>query len=96
MYAPESVSSLFIIDSSIANAVASFFTPASQKQPQKITWQERASSDDTPNTLIVGKYLTEDDLKTKPSELKAAGKNRRKVAAFDLVRNSPEFSHHEI
>src|SRR4051812_3291086 len=39
------------------DAVSSFFTPASKKPPEKITWHERRVNDDTPSTLLVGKYV---------------------------------------
>jgi bifunctional polynucleotide phosphatase/kinase len=63
--------------------VASFFTPASQKAPEKIKWQERAYSDDLPNTLLVGKYV--------PANTSIKAQNldqmeKKKVAAFDFVR----------
>ncbi|KAE9377779.1 DNA kinase/phosphatase Pnk1 [Stipitochalara longipes BDJ] len=64
-------------------AVASFFTPASQKPSEKVLWQERAPNDDIPNTLLVGKYVPS----TEPSSaLKDEGINtkRLKVAAFDF------------
>jgi hypothetical protein len=67
----------------IENAVASFFTPTSQKPPEKIIWQERAPNDDTPSTLLVGKYEPSDTL----SDVQTSGK-RRKVAAFDFVSGS--------
>jgi len=62
-----------------SNAVASFFTPASQKPitTEVVTWQERAVDDDsTPKTLLVGKYtLSSNDTPTL---------SRSKVAAFDF------------
>ncbi|CZS90504.1 related to bifunctional polynucleotide phosphatase/kinase [Rhynchosporium agropyri] len=64
-------------------AVASFFTPSSQKPPEKITWHERAPHDDAPDSLIVGRY--------KPAKTSTQDKNltseeikRYKVAAFDF------------
>jgi len=70
-------------DSFVENSVASFFTPISQKPPEKvkITWQERGANDDTPPTLLVGKY--EPSGHSSPSPV--AGTKRRKVAAFDFV-----------
>ncbi|RDL37783.1 HAD-like protein [Venustampulla echinocandica] len=62
-------------------AVASFFTPTSQKPPEKIIWQERAPSDDTPSTLLVGKYIAADD---SASTTKAGDSKRNKIAAFDF------------
>ena len=75
----------------VATAVASFFTPTSQKPPEKIVWHERAPNENTPNTLLVGKY----DL-TKSHSASAAGSSlkemkRRKVAAFDFVSHGPNF-----
>ena len=67
------------------SAVASFFKPASEKPPEKITWQERAENDDKPATLLVGKYVpsdTVDPQSTAPFTLP-----RRNIAAFDFVRN---------
>ncbi|KAH8821230.1 polynucleotide kinase 3 phosphatase [Xylogone sp. PMI_703] len=61
------------------NAVASFFTPTSQKPPEKITWEERSPDDDSPATLLVGKY--------QPSELpevQASAEKGAKIAAFDF------------
>ncbi|KAH9896378.1 PNK3P-domain-containing protein [Xylariomycetidae sp. FL2044] len=58
-------------------AVASFFTPASQKPKDRTVWSERAPDDDTPPTLLVGRY--------EPESMGAADrKKRRKIAAFDL------------
>jgi len=66
------------------NAVASFFTPMSQKPPEKIIWQERAPNDDTPKTLLVGKYEPSDMSNSGQTSQSYAAK-RRKVAAFDFV-----------
>ena len=66
------------------SAVASFFKPASEKPPEKITWQERGEND-KPATLLVGKYVpsdTVDPQSTAPFTLP-----RRKIAAFDFVRD---------
>ncbi|KAL5363801.1 polynucleotide kinase 3 phosphatase-domain-containing protein [Aspergillus floccosus] len=59
------------IESSITKqAVSSFFTPASQRKPEKITWRI------VKNSLVVGRYAKETDHK--------AGSEKPKVAAFDL------------
>jgi bifunctional polynucleotide phosphatase/kinase len=63
----------------IENAVASFFTPASQKAPEKMQWQERGADEDSPRTLLVGRYVPAKDAGAD------SNKNRRKVAAFDFV-----------
>ncbi|KAI1826921.1 DNA kinase/phosphatase Pnk1 [Xylaria intraflava] len=57
-------------------AVASFFTPASQKPKDRTVWTERAA-DDAPATLLVGRFEPEED----PDQ---DGRKRRKIAAFDL------------
>ncbi|KAH8697178.1 putative DNA 3'-phosphatase Tpp1 [Talaromyces proteolyticus] len=54
-------------------AVASFFTPASQKKPEKVTWRIVNKS------LIVGKYASE----SKGTDKVHTGK-RSRVAAFDF------------
>jgi len=62
------------------NAVASFFTRASLKPPEKITWRERAPNDNTPASLLVGKYGfhgERTDSQKNPSKVK--------IAAFDFV-----------
>ncbi|KAJ4288893.1 DNA kinase/phosphatase Pnk1 [Collariella sp. IMI 366227] len=60
-------------------AVANFFTPSSQKLKDRTSWSER-SSDDFPATLLVAKYLPEDE------NLCAEDRTtkRHKIAAFDL------------
>jgi bifunctional polynucleotide phosphatase/kinase len=60
--------------------VASFFTPTSQKAPEKIIWQERGADEDSPRTLIVGKYQPTGLLP--PTTI---DNTRNKVAAFDFV-----------
>ncbi|KAI8945989.1 DNA kinase/phosphatase Pnk1 [Xylaria longipes] len=55
-------------------AVASFFTPTSQKPKERTVWTERGG-DDGPPTLLVGRFEPEGGEK----ETK-----RRKIAAFDL------------
>ncbi|KAI0451908.1 polynucleotide kinase 3 phosphatase-domain-containing protein [Xylaria acuta] len=55
-------------------AVASFFTPTSQKPKERTVWTERSGGDGPP-TLLVGRFESEGSEK----ETK-----RRKIAAFDL------------
>ncbi|KAK0712391.1 polynucleotide kinase 3 phosphatase-domain-containing protein [Lasiosphaeria miniovina] len=62
------------------SAVANFFTPTSQKPKDRTTWIERSSDEDTPATLLVGKYIPESG--QSGASLPAA--KRRKIAAFDL------------
>lgn len=64
-------------------AVASFFTPTSQKPPEKIIWQERGPNDDTPSTLLVGKYVPSSAPNSDSNDFNTATK-RLKVAAFDF------------
>ncbi|RLL94541.1 hypothetical protein CFD26_104270 [Aspergillus turcosus] len=52
--------------------VASFFTPTSQKKPEKITWRV------VNNSVVIGKYTTD------PGD-QPARREKAKVAAFDLV-----------
>ncbi|KFH42779.1 Bifunctional polynucleotide phosphatase/kinase-like protein [Hapsidospora chrysogenum ATCC 11550] len=56
-------------------AVANFFTPTSQKPKDRTVWSERGPNDDTPATLLVGRYEPEGVEDRTP---------RRKIAAFDL------------
>ncbi|OHW99065.1 polynucleotide kinase 3 phosphatase [Colletotrichum incanum] len=58
------------------NAVANFFKPASQKPKDRTIWTERAPNDDTPATLLVGRY--------EPENTPTESEKRTKVAAFDL------------
>jgi bifunctional polynucleotide phosphatase/kinase len=59
------------------NAVANFFTPASQKPKERTVWSERGPNEDTPATLLVGRY--------EPEGAEDKSSTRRvKVAAFDL------------
>lgn len=66
------------------SAVASFFTPTSQKPKERTTWAERAPSiskqddNDEPATLLVAQYNPEDKAEREPPS------KRRKIAAFDL------------
>ncbi|KAL2073223.1 hypothetical protein VTL71DRAFT_10547 [Oculimacula yallundae] len=64
-------------------AVASFFTPSSQKPPEKITWHERAPNDDTPASLVVGRYEPIRD-STKDEKSTSEDFKKHKVAAFDF------------
>ncbi|KAI0393237.1 DNA kinase/phosphatase Pnk1 [Xylariaceae sp. FL0594] len=61
-------------------AVASFFTPASQKPKDRTVWSERAPDDDrSPPTLLVARFEPEHMQETEEDRRK-----RRKIAAFDL------------
>ena len=62
----------------LESAVASFFQPTSQKPKERTSWSERAPDDDTPATLLVGRYEPE-------GMGDADGAKRGKIAAFDLV-----------
>ncbi|KAL7793815.1 PNK3P domain-containing protein [Trichoderma ceciliae] len=59
------------------SAVASFFTPASQKPKDRTLWSERGPTDDVPATLLVGRYQPE-------NRDEGCQSKRRKIAAFDL------------
>lgn len=63
--------------------MSNFFTPASQKPPQKISWQERAPYNGATNTLVVGKY--EPTTNDGSTQLGLPKDRRCKVAAFDFV-----------
>ncbi|KAH7356726.1 polynucleotide kinase 3 phosphatase [Rhexocercosporidium sp. MPI-PUGE-AT-0058] len=67
----------------VETAVASFFTPSSQKPPEKITWQERAPNDDAPDSLVVGRYEPATDF-TKDQKPTDGEMKRYKIAAFDF------------
>ncbi len=54
--------------------MSNFFTPASKKEPEKITWRIINES------LFFAKYEPDTDSKSNTPPLK-----RRKIAAFDLV-----------
>jgi len=56
------------------NAVKSFFTPASQKAPEKTRWTTAH------NTLLIAHYATSPDVEQERRRHK-----RRKIAAFDMV-----------
>jgi bifunctional polynucleotide phosphatase/kinase len=62
----------------LESAVASFFTPTSQKPKDRTTWTERSANDDAPVTLLVAKYLPEEKDNGKSLQ------KQRKIAAFDL------------
>lgn len=74
-----------ILIAKIEDAVSSFFKPTSQKPPEPITWSERAVDEDTPTSLIVGKYVPPDTSPASNDAPPAAPK--KKIAAFDLVRS---------
>lgn len=57
--------------------MASFFTPASQKQPDQLRWRIVDSS------LLVGRYTPHPTCQPNDALVK-----RRKIAAFDLVCSS--------
>ena len=57
--------------------MANFFTPVSQKPKDRTIWSERGRNEDTPATLLVGRYSPELGDKKPPAP-------RRKIAAFDL------------
>lgn len=52
--------------------MSSFFTPASQKKPEAITWRVLGTS------VVIGKYVPEKKTQVLPEK-------NRKIAAFDLV-----------
>ncbi|EON95684.1 putative bifunctional polynucleotide phosphatase kinase protein [Phaeoacremonium minimum UCRPA7] len=68
---------------SLENAVASFFTPTSQKPKDRVVWSERAPDNDTPATLLVARYEPDAAKETQGTEDTSATK-RRRIAAFDL------------
>ncbi|KAK3306210.1 polynucleotide kinase 3 phosphatase-domain-containing protein [Chaetomium strumarium] len=63
------------------SAVANFFTPTSQKAKERTTWTERSPEDNSRATLLVAKYVSEND---EPGAAEATRSKRRKIAAFDL------------
>ncbi|QSZ31625.1 hypothetical protein DSL72_001192 [Monilinia vaccinii-corymbosi] len=75
-------------------AVASFFQPTSQKPPEKISWQERAPNEDTPSTLLVGRFEPSNNPATEGS---SHNLKRNKIAAFDfdstLIKTSSGKTH---
>ncbi|KAK3949580.1 PNK3P-domain-containing protein [Pseudoneurospora amorphoporcata] len=64
------------------SAVASFFTPVSQKPKDRTTWTERSPDADSPATLLVAKYVPEQAPARDEAGKPTAKKN--KIAAFDL------------
>ncbi|CAG8952265.1 hypothetical protein HYFRA_00001005 [Hymenoscyphus fraxineus] len=66
--------------STTKSAVSSFFTPASQKLPEKINWQERSPDESSPTTLLVAKYIPDNS----SSGFGAHDNKNKKVAAFDF------------
>lgn len=69
------------------NAVASFFTPTSQKPRDQVVWSERAPDKDTPATLLVARYEPDTTKEAKDADGTAniAAAKRQRIAAFDLV-----------
>lgn len=68
----------------LESAVATFFTPISQKPPKertRVQWSERSPDEDSPGTLLVGRYEPEAEETGTAKEPEA---KRRKVVAFDL------------
>ena len=76
------------VDSYPESAVANFFTPASQKPKDRTTWPERSPDESTPATLLVGKYIPENEEGTKWERQE----ERRKIAAFDFVSDRKEMN----
>jgi len=64
------------------SAVASFFTPSSQKPKDAMQWSERSPGQGLPATLLVGQYQPEWKSETYPPKLD-------KIAAFDMVGDLP-------
>jgi hypothetical protein len=60
-------------------AVASFFTPTSQKPKDRTVWSERAPDNSSPPTLLVARFEPENLPETEEDRRK-----RRKIAAFDF------------
>ncbi|OBT46568.1 hypothetical protein VE00_01861 [Pseudogymnoascus sp. WSF 3629] len=65
------------------DAVSSFFKPTSQKPPEPLTWSERSVNEDTPTSLIVGKYVPQ-GTSTAPNDSAPAAPKKTRIAAFDL------------
>ncbi|KAF2797926.1 PNK3P-domain-containing protein [Melanomma pulvis-pyrius CBS 109.77] len=59
-----------------SKAVANFFTPASKKEPEKMSWRI------INNSLLIGRYGASAAAQSAPSALSIKGK--RKIAAFDF------------
>lgn len=64
-------------------AVASFFTPTSQKPRDRTTWTERGV-DGAPPTLLVGRFEPEGPSEDGKGTEGETTRRRRKIAAFDL------------
>ncbi|KAL3427713.1 polynucleotide kinase 3 phosphatase [Phlyctema vagabunda] len=69
--------------STTKNAISSFFTPTSQKPPEKMTWHERGPNDDVPSTLLVGTYQPSDSTYISRS-VPSTPTTKEKIAAFDF------------
>ncbi|KAG6007594.1 hypothetical protein E4U21_005792 [Claviceps maximensis] len=63
-------------DSVTNSKKANFFLPTSQKTPSPTTWSTRSYNDDSPPTLLVGRYQPKDHDSRQPP--------RKKLAVFDL------------
>ncbi|KAG7284621.1 hypothetical protein NEMBOFW57_009226 [Staphylotrichum longicolle] len=63
-----------------AISIANFFTPSSQKAKDRTTWTERSPHEGSPATLLVAKYVPEND----SAEESESTPTRGKIAAFDL------------
>jgi hypothetical protein len=61
-----------VLTSDIEKAVVNFFKPASQKEPEKVTWRV------VDETLLIGKYRPSEET---PKNLEG----KRRIAAFDFV-----------
>ncbi|KAI1007274.1 hypothetical protein K3495_g946 [Podosphaera aphanis] len=67
--------------------MSSFFTPRAQKQAEKtMTWKTRGTKDNSPKTLLIGKYLPINLSSSTPvtSIIPETEKNKVKIAGFDL------------
>ena len=71
-------------DKGAENAIASFFTPSSQRPPEKVVWHECGRNEDSPNTLLVGAYREQESSATSAG-VDQTGKPKVKIAAFDFV-----------
>ena len=68
-----STHSRVILTCTIEDAVASFFTPLSRKEPEKTSWRI------VNNSLLIGRYRTGDNNCDGPPS------KRRRIAGFDFV-----------
>jgi bifunctional polynucleotide phosphatase/kinase len=59
----------------LGKAIANFFTPASKKEPEKMSWRI------VNNSLLIGRYGVSAAAKSTTSI-----KSKQKIAAFDFVR----------